>query len=108
MSLYSQYIQERESGHVLETPSSFASYFINGKECYIRDIYVEPAYRDLNLASQMADQISIIAKERGCTHLIGTVVPQANNSGSSIRVLLAYGFRPLRSDNTMIYFIKDL
>lgn len=108
MSLYASYISEREIGNVLETDRGFATYFINGQECYIRDIYVLPDFRQTNEAAKMADKISTIAKERGCSHLLGTVVPQANNSTTSIKVLLSYGFKLLRSETSMIYFIKEL
>ncbi len=107
-SLYGQYIKEREGFEILEDENGFATYKISGKECYIRDIFVKPEFRKMNLASKYADEIAEIAKKLGCTHLSGTVAPMANGSTQSIQVLLGYGFKLLSSDNQKIVFIKEI
>lgn len=108
MSLYSQYVKEREGGYVLELPHGFASYFIVGPECYIRDIYVEPAYRNDGLAARMADEITKIAKSKGCTVLTGSVHPEANRAEDSRKVLQFYGMKYFKNQNSLEYYIKEL
>lgn len=108
MSLYSQYIKEREDFEIVETNEGFATFKCVGPECYIRDIYVTSQGRKAGHASFMADKISSLAKERGCQFLVGTVCPQSKGATESLMVLLAYGFRLVKSDTNLIYFKKDL
>lgn len=110
MSLYGQYIQERENKGIVESEHGFATYklFPDLQECYIEDIYVVPEQRKSDLATDMADEISNVAKSKGYKFLTGSVVPSNNNSTASLKVLLAYGFKLLRSETNLIYFIKEL
>lgn len=109
MSHYADYIRERTNDFILETPEGFATYrFMNEKSVYIIDIYVIPELRKSKIASKLADQIGIIAKERGCTEMFGSVVPSAKGSDSSIRVLQAYGMRVYNASNDFIVFKKDI
>lgn len=108
MSLYGDYILERENQGIVESEYGFATYQVSGHECYIKDIYVIPEMRTSGLASKMADKIAGLAKEKGCTYLSGSVCPSTNNSTSSLKVLLAYGFKLAKSDVNMIWLIKEL
>ena|ERR1700761_1557905 len=109
MSLFSDYILERECKHTLETPEGFATYvFLPEGRCYIDNIYVVPEQRKTNVASCLADQIAGIAKENGCKILLGSVVPAAKNSTDSLKVLLAYGFKLDSCENNFILFAKDI
>lgn len=108
MSLYADYIAERENAGIIENSRGFATFLINGAECYIRDIYVKPEYRKDNIASQMANEIVAIAKERGCKYLIGTVSPMASGATESLKVLLAYGFKLAKTDSTLVYMVKEI
>ena len=108
MSLYSQYIKEREDFDTIESDKGFATFKCVGNECYLRDIYVTPAYRNSNIASQMADKISEIAKERKCTYLIGTISANTNKPTESLKVLLAYGFKLIKSTPELVYMVKEL
>ena len=107
-SLYSEYIKEREGFETLETELGFATYKFGKEECYIRDSYVEPEYRKSDVASKLADTISDIAKRRGYKYISGSVVPSVKGSSTSMKVLLAYGFHLLRSEDNMIWFLKEL
>ncbi len=109
MSLYAKYIADRTDDCILETEQGFATYrFLDPKTCYIIDIFVLSDFRKSGIASAMADSITEIAKERGCQHLLGTVVPSAKNSADSMRVLLAYGMVPVRIEGNMIVFSKEI
>lgn len=108
ISNYALYLSEREGFSIVESSKGFATYKISGNECYIRDIYVRPEFRDQKIASNMADEIAIIAKEKGCSHLSGSVDTNANGATTSIKVLLAYGFKVLKNNFSMIIFSKEL
>ena len=108
MSLYAQYISEREGKHILEHAQGFATYVFMEKGCYIEDIFVVKEYRQTGVAAHLADQIAEIAKEKGYTRLFGSVVPSANNSTISLEVLLAYGFKLDSSSNNFILLVKEI
>jgi GNAT superfamily N-acetyltransferase len=109
MSLYADYILERENKLIVEDHRGFAVYsFVSEDQCYIQDIYVHPTYREYGIASSFANQIAQMAKERGCTKLLGSVCPEAKNSTESMQVLLAYGFKLASCKDNFILFIKEL
>jgi ribosomal protein S18 acetylase RimI-like enzyme len=107
MNLWAKYIKEREGYDSLETEHGFATYIISGEDCYIRDIYVDPDFRQTGIASDMADEITKIAKASGCKRLLGSVCPNANGVTTSMKVLLSYGFEFLGVKD-LIYFKKEI
>lgn len=108
MSLYADYILEREGKLMVEDANGFASFAIANEECYIENIYVVPGKRLSGLASKYADQIVEIAKDKGCKYLTGSVKPSANGSTESMKALLGYGFKLLSASHDAIFFIKEI
>jgi GNAT superfamily N-acetyltransferase len=110
MSHYADYIREHRGDGIIENEKGFATYrFLNeGKSVYIVDIYIHPDFRHDGAASIIADSIVDVAKAKGCTELLGTVVPTAKNSTASLKVLLGYGMSLQSSGNDLIVFKKDI
>jgi ribosomal protein S18 acetylase RimI-like enzyme len=109
MSMYASYLAERTNDSVLETEQGFVTYrYPDDKTCYIVDIYVLPEFRNKNAASELADAVSVVARDRGCTKLLGSVVPSAKKSTESLRVLLGYKMKLDSSTNDFILFSRDL
>lgn len=109
MSLYGDYIKEHRGDEIIESSIGFASYrFLSSTSVYIIDIYVKPEHRKSHAAAQLADIVCIKAKERGCLEVLGSVVPHANNSEASMKVLLAYGMKPDSIKDNMVIFKKEL
>lgn len=109
MSLYAEYILEREGKLIVEHEDGFATYLIKGDDCYIVDIYVRPAARKSGLASKMADEIADRARALECKFLLGTVNPQTEGATASLKVLLAYGFELAGIGNDgLIWFSQKL
>lgn len=106
--MLAQYIREREGFESIITDEGFASYKITGDECYIKDIFTMPDYRGEKVASDIADQITEIAKRYGCTHLLGSVSTTVENPTASTKVLLAYGFKVFSAVQGGIFFRKEL
>jgi len=102
------YLKEREGVDSIIAPEGFASYLINGDECYIKDIWVEPDFRNTKFASTIANDIADIARASGCKYLTGTVSTTAHNPTASAKVLLAYGFNIFEAIQHGIIFRKDL
>ena len=108
MSLYAQYLKELVGKHIIEKEHGFLVYSFTNDSCYIENIFVEEGHRHYNLASDMADEVVEIAKEKGLTKLVGSVTPSANGSTASLRILLAYGFKLNSSTDNFILFEKAI
>lgn len=106
--MYKEYWKETFGRDVVENESGFASYKITGDYCYIVDIYVKPEYRKMNIASKLADKICVIAKERKCKHVIGTVNLQSSDPTRSMAVLIGYGMKIHTQDTNTTVLIKDI
>lgn len=110
MSLYADYIKEKTSDNIIENGGGFATYryLDQGKTVYIIDIFVPKTVRRNHNASLMADEIVKEAKSKGCTKLIGSIIPSNKNSTMSLRVLLGYGMNLESATNDFIIFRKDI
>lgn len=107
-SLYSQYLRERTDIQIFETEAGFATYSIAGEECYIRDLYVVHSARQKGCAKKIADVVVSIAKEKGCTYLVGSICPSTNGADISLKVLIAYGMKLHSARENLIIFKKEI
>jgi ribosomal protein S18 acetylase RimI-like enzyme len=110
MSLYANYIKEKTTDHILESEHGFLTYryLDEDKSVYIIDLYVMPDFRKIGIASAMADHVVAEAKLRGCTKLLGSVVPSNKYSTDSLKVLLAYGMILESASNDFVIFKKEI
>lgn len=108
MSLYGDYIKEREGYDIVENEKGFATFSVQGVECYLRDLYVRPEFRKEGVASALADEVQKRAKDMGATILVGSVCSGMNGANESIKVLQAYGMKLCGTNNDFIYFNKEI
>ncbi len=108
MDQLAAYFLEREGFDSIVVDGGFATYRINGEECYLRDIWVHSENRNRGVASAMADIISVKAKSLGCKYLTGSVDTTKGDPTASVKVLLAYGFQIFSAVQGGIFFRKDL
>ncbi len=106
--MYKDYLEERTDKRMLETEHGFAIYSFTQDSVYIEDIYVQPDFRQSSAASEMADTIAEVAKQRGIRVMLGSVVPTTKGSTTSLKVLLAYGFKLDSSANNFIVMKKEI
>lgn len=108
--MYAGYLMEKTDYQIVETNEGFATYryLEDQKAVYIVDIYIVPDLRKKGVASTIADNIVEAARIKGCTKLLGSVVPSNKNSTSSLKVLLAYGMSLESSSGDFILFKKDI
>lgn len=112
MKMYADYLKERLGDEIVLRDEGFATYrFVD--DCgtpavYIVDIYVRPDFRKTKIASEMADSIANIAKEKGYHRLIGSVDSTAKTATDSIKVLLAYGMQFHRQAPGGLIFKKEI
>ena len=109
MSLYADYIKEREDKEIIETDKGFATFTcFENKECYIQDIYVVPEYRKSGYATEMTDKVVEMAKEKGCNTLVGSVCTEDKNATRNMKVFLAYGMQIYKTAGIMIFLKKKI
>ncbi len=109
MSLYADYIREREGFETIEVEHGFATYKrLNDDEFYLRDICVAKPHRKEGIATILSEMIARIAREAGATKLIGSVSLRANGIEVSILALIGDGFKFSHSTESMLYFVKDI
>lgn len=108
MSLYGDYILEREGRETIESENGFVTFKIYGIECLIQDMYVKPEFRKSGVANKMANKLTEIARDRGCKFLSASVSPNTTDSTTSLKAILSYGFKLAKIDSQLIWFTKEL
>lgn len=109
MSYYAEYLKERLGDEIIENEHGFVVFrYLNDQTVYIVDIFIAHKHREMNNASLLANEVIKIAKQRGCTILIGSVVPTTKNSTISLKVLLGYGMTLQSASQDFITFKKDI
>lgn len=109
MSLYSDYLKEREDLEVIESEIGFVTYkFREDQTVYIQDIYVKNKFRASGEASRLANQVLDLAKKRNIHVAVGSVDSRANGAVTSDKVLRAYGMRPYTIEGYVTYYCKEI
>lgn len=99
---------------MLETPHGFLTYGFNCvpgvtfPHVYIEELYVIPSARKTRVASEMADKVADIARERGITKMIGSVSLARKNADANLRVLRHYGMRLMAAQGDTVWVVKEL
>lgn len=107
-SLFSLFKKEYANTEVLEVDNGFATFMLKDDMVYLEDIFVRAEHRKSGLATILADNVVSLAKEQGCTVLIGSVNLKSSNPTRSMKVLLSYGMSPSHTAGDMIFFKKDI
>jgi hypothetical protein len=109
VSLYGQYIAERQGRGIVENEFGFATFdYISDKIVYIVDLYVVPEKRNTHVATELADKICEEAVKSGHTQLLGSIDVTARGAEASVKVLEAYGMKPYKVAEPMVFYIKQI
>jgi GNAT superfamily N-acetyltransferase len=108
MDMFSEYYLEREGFRTVTTDYGFASFKIDGKECYLKDIYVKKEHRRGGHASEIAQMVESIAIEEGCDCIKGSIVPDLPGATECLAGQLKFGFKLFSSHENFIVLIKEL
>lgn len=108
MSLYANYLKERQELECIETADGFISYKISKPECFINDTYVRPERRKNNIARELCDMVTTVAKKAGCEYLTLSVCPSSNGAHVSMLAALSYDMKLYKADKDLVYFIKRI
>lgn len=108
MSHWAEYVKERFGWDAIVTDDATVIYSIQPPFALIHDMYVAPQMRKIGIASDLADQVAAIGKEKGCTHLWSQVASETLNSNEALMANLGYGFRMTKTDATGIIMMKEI
>ena len=109
MSMYSDYMKEKESLETYENEYGFITYKKVKDVCYIGDFYVKPQYRGKRHTTDIANKVEEIAKGMGCNMMLAEVDTQDNNPEQGMYVQLRHGYKFSHiHNNSIIYFYKRI
>jgi predicted GNAT superfamily acetyltransferase len=108
MTLYEEYVLEREGVQSVSTEHSFMTYAIFGDTCQVKDFFVSKPHRGLSHAATLYCELTMIAKKAGCKFLTCSVCPITNGSHESMQLILDAGFRLFGADRNLVFFRKVL
>jgi hypothetical protein len=111
MEQYKAYLEETypgESCYIDDERRGWASYKINGDECYIVHCFVAKEFRNKQFMSSLCGNIERIALSKGCKYMTGTVDLSSSNPERSLRMQMTDGYKLHSANNNVIVLIKDL
>jgi GNAT superfamily N-acetyltransferase len=110
MSLYAEYLLEKENKHYIEMDGGFITFLLipENRECFIETVFVKKEKRNEGLAVKLEAEVIKIAKEAGCSFLSGVVYPGSVNSTESMKVMLQVGYKLHSCDGVKINIVKEI
>lgn len=100
---------ERENGLLLKHEHGFAIYKpLEGNMAYLQDIYVHPEYRQSGVGKELLQQAINIAKKSNKKALLGSTDTAANGATESALAILKSGFKILKTEGTLIWYILEI
>ena len=72
------------------------------------DVFVKKEYRRQGITNEYFKKVKDIAREKGCSYLLGSVCTAANNANNSMKWMLSIGYEVSHTSGTMIFFTMQL
>jgi GNAT superfamily N-acetyltransferase len=110
MSLFGDYIKEREGKEIIECQHGFMTYIFNldRGDCYIEDCYVAPGHRLRGIGSTLLNSLIAHASAKGCKTLTTSIRPSTKGATDSMKAILAAGFKLMAAFQDAIFFKMEL
>lgn len=110
MSLYSDYIKEREGKITIETDKGFISYkhFPKLRQLYVSELYVIPSERQSGAGEFFLNQVIEIAQDLGCTHIAATCDRTTNGWELVHKAAIKRNFKIVKTDETQNFYSKEI
>lgn len=115
-SMYAAYYLEFEDAQTVTIPNTgFANYKLEAEsdkniQIYVREVYVTPHNRGKKYAAKLTD-LCIEHATNLYNKPVSTVYTSVGTSGNtthlSLRAITEYGFKLLKSNESIIYFYKE-
>lgn len=108
MSLYAEYMKEVYDKNVIENKISLIVWSKDDDIFYIEDIFIKEGYRSQGVGREMVDYLVTLAKEHGCTKLLGSISLLSKYKDENMRKFLKYGFKITSLGHNIIFLTKDI
>lgn len=107
-TLYAKYILERQESHILENELGFITYKINGKECFIVDMYVDVNSRAVGKGKSLVYELESIALESSCEFISANIHLWDKGASNTLLSAINVGFEVIQADKNIISIIKKI
>lgn len=108
MSLFAEYIKEREGLDTIENENGFISFAIRSDLCFVRDLFIKKTARQLGYARMLYGQLLRLARDAKCSKLVCHVDTRAQNAAHSLEIILSRGFHVADAQGGVITLEKEL
>lgn len=110
MSLYSDYIKEREGKLTIETDKGFIVYkhYPSLRQMFICELYVVPEERRSGSGEFFMNHVIEIAQDVGCTHVACTTDTATNGWEVTHNALLSRNYKLVTKDGSLNLYYKDI
>ena len=108
MSLYADYIKEREGYDTIENEKYFVTFKKLEDALYVRDLYIAPEYRSKGMSIAIGKLTEQIAKKMNCNVLLGSVDKGTMGWERNKQIMLKFGYKQINEDGDFIQFQKEL
>jgi ribosomal protein S18 acetylase RimI-like enzyme len=107
--MYAEYLNEVYGKKTLQTKEGFVIYSTDNDILYIEDIYIKPDSRGKGIGKELFNYMCIFAKGRKFKKLMASVVLSSKDSNINLaKYITELGFRITRSNDIIIYLMKEL
>lgn len=93
MSLYADYVRERNRWDVIENDDGFLAYQFGEGVCWVRELFIVPEKRNKHRARAMLDALAEQCAKKDVRFFYATVCPYARDSDAVLTMALKYGFK---------------
>lgn len=108
MSLFADYIKEREGLDTIENEHGFLSFRIINDVCYVRDLFVTKPERGRGYARVLYGQLLRVARDSQCKKISCFVDCRAPNAAESLAVILTGDFKVVAAEDGLITLEREL
>lgn len=108
LDLFGKYVKEREGAVLLKHEHGFAIYKDQGDFGYLQDVYVLPDYRQTGIGRELMQTALKMAKKSNKIALLTSTDTNANGATESAIAILKTGFKILKTEDSMIWYILEI
>lgn len=108
MSLWSEYVAERDGSEVIEKDFGFIQYRMQGEACVIDEIYVKPEFRMQGRGLELFEQVCGRARLSGKKAVLSELYVTRMNATEALKAQLAAGFIPIAAEAGIIVLKYEL
>lgn len=107
--MFEAYVKEREGATLLKHEHGFGIYKPwNDEWAYLQDVYVQPTYRRTGVGAEIVAQAIELAVKSKKKALIANTDMRAAGVETSIKSALGVGFKVLKIEPDIIWYIMPL